>query len=94
MSSNAPALPVGRADFLALVEAVAQAVADRLAAPLPQTFDQPGAIAYVGVSRSAWFRLKSAGKVPAPIHIDGTGERWRRKDLDQWIERLKARRKK
>lgn len=87
-----PAITLDRPEFAALVDAVAQAVADRLAAPAAQTFDQPGAIAYSGLPRSTWFRLRSAGKLPAPVEVEGTGPRWRRSDLDKWLERLKPRR--
>ncbi len=84
---------LGRTDFLALVDAITAAVAERLDKPMPQTFDQTEAREYVGLSRSGWFRAKSAGLVPKPIFIEGNGERWRRRDLDAWIQRMKPRRK-
>ncbi|MCE9560428.1 MAG: hypothetical protein K8U57_00075 [Planctomycetes bacterium] len=80
-------------DIAMLVDAVIAAIAQRLDRPQPQTFAQPDAWQYLGLSRSAWFRAKSADLLPRPIHIEGTGDRWRRKDLDQWLERQKPRRK-
>jgi predicted DNA-binding transcriptional regulator AlpA len=74
-------------------------VADAIAAKLSQRFDRPAllnqvdALAYVGLPRSSWYRAKSAGSLPAPVFIEGVGSRWRKRDLDTWIERLKPRRR-
>jgi predicted DNA-binding transcriptional regulator AlpA len=85
--------PLGREDFLALVDAVADAVVAKLGTvTTPQSMSQPAAWKYIGVSRSAWFRLKSAGLLPKPIALAGAGDRWRRKDLDAWLDRMKPRR--
>jgi predicted DNA-binding transcriptional regulator AlpA len=45
--------------------------------------------AYVGLSRSAFYRLMSAGEAPRPVPLSGTRLRWRRADLDAWVSRLK-----
>ena len=73
------------------VRAIAAAVAEATSI-LPQLLDQGDAWTYCGLSRSGWFRLKSAGELPAPIHVSGVGLRWRRADLDKWLARLKPRR--
>lgn len=78
------------ADLAALVKG---AIAEAIGAPVPLLLDQPAAIAYTGLSRSGWFRLKSADLLPRPVHVEGSGDRWRRKDLDAWAERQKPRRK-
>jgi predicted DNA-binding transcriptional regulator AlpA len=83
--------PIGESDFAALVAAVKEAVSEALGQPSPQTLTQPDAMKYVGLSRSSWFRAKAAGELPGPILIEGSGERWRKKDLDTWLERLKPR---
>ncbi len=49
---------------------------------------------YLGLSRSAWYRLRSAGKVPLPVSVFGAGPHWRRADLDNWVSRLKPARSK
>jgi predicted DNA-binding transcriptional regulator AlpA len=91
--SPEPTNIIGRADFTALVEAITAAVAERLDTPLPQLLDQTSARKYLGLSRSGWFRAKSADLLPKPLFIEGSGERWRRKDLDGWLERQRPRRK-
>ena len=37
------------------------------------------------LSKRSWFRLSSAGKVPAPVRIGGS-VRWRRSDIELWLE--------
>lgn len=80
--------PLGAADFRALVAAVAQAVA--AAGSKPLLLSQAEAITFTGLSRSAFFRLKSAGKLPKPVKLDGTEVLYRRADLEKWAERLKS----
>jgi predicted DNA-binding transcriptional regulator AlpA len=75
-----------------LLAAVRAAVAEAVR-PTPALLDQPAAIVFTGLSRSGWFRLKATGKLPAPVHVEGSGERWRTKDLEDWIARMKPRRK-
>lgn len=43
------------------------------------------AAAMCGVGRSTWWKLHSAGKVPAPIKLGGA-TRWRSHELLEWIE--------
>lgn len=76
-----------------LIAAVVAAVRESVG-PLPQLFDQPGAMKYVGLARSTWFRLRSMGEIPEPVSVPGTGPRWRRADLDAWLARLKPARRK
>ena len=59
--------PIGAESFIEFVAKVAEAVAEKLAATAcPQMLDQPAAIAYTGLPRSTWFRLKSMGRLPSP----------------------------
>jgi predicted DNA-binding transcriptional regulator AlpA len=58
----------------------------------PQLLDQADAWRYCGLSRSAWFRLRSADQLPGPVNIDRSGLRWRKADLDKWLARLKPKR--
>jgi predicted DNA-binding transcriptional regulator AlpA len=92
-ANSVPSGIIGSGDFRAFVDAVAKAVSEKLSAPVPQTFSQAQAIAFTGVSRTAWYRLKAMGKLPAPIRIAGSGGRWRRKDLERWLENLNTRRR-
>lgn len=43
---------------------------------------------FIGISRSAWFRLRAAGKTPAPVRVPGSGLRWRASDLSKFVEQL------
>jgi predicted DNA-binding transcriptional regulator AlpA len=54
---------------------------------------QSGAWVYLGIPRSTWFRLRSAGKLPDPVNVPGSGLYWRRADLDKWAAGLKPERK-
>jgi predicted DNA-binding transcriptional regulator AlpA len=59
--------------------------------PGPLLLSQPAAQRYLGISRSAWYRLRAAGKLPAPVSVPGagTGPMWRRRDLEKFVERLR-----
>jgi len=48
---------------------------------------------YVGIPRSTWFRLRSAGSLPEPVNVPGSGLFWRRADLDKWVASLKPERR-
>ena len=61
------------------------------AAPLLLTTRQ--AWQHLGVSRAAFFRLRSADLIPAPVHVPGSGLRYRRADLERWAEKLKPARR-
>jgi predicted DNA-binding transcriptional regulator AlpA len=54
-------------------------VSDRLALPAKD------AAALVGVSRAQWWKLHSAGKVPAPIYLGAKAPRWRVDELRDWL---------
>jgi predicted DNA-binding transcriptional regulator AlpA len=58
-------------------------------APVPLLLSQLAAIKYVGLSRSAWYRLRSVGKLPRPVSVPGCGPHWRRADLDRWAENVR-----
>jgi len=68
------------------------ALRKQAAKPAPQMFAQDDAISYVGVSRTTWFRLRSTGDIPDPVNIEGSGQRWRKIDLDRYLDGLKPRR--
>ena len=57
--------------------------------PVPLLLTQEQAWRYVGLRRSAWYELRSAGELPDGIEIPGAGLRWRRSDLERWVEKLK-----
>jgi len=91
MSANSP---IGAADFAALVETVRAAITEAVGTGVPQLLDQVDAMKYVGLKRSGWFRAKSAGLLPKAVYLEGSGERWKKKDLDAWIERMRPPRRK
>lgn len=49
------------------------------------TLDSRGAARLLGISRSSFWKLNSAGKVPAPIRL-GRATRWSRRELGLWLE--------
>jgi len=75
-----------------MIETLKAAIAEAVG-PVPQLLDQTAAMGYAGIRRSGWFRLKSAGLLPKPVYLEGSGERWKKKDLDAWVERMRPRRK-
>jgi predicted DNA-binding transcriptional regulator AlpA len=59
--------------------------------PLPLLLSQPKAIAFLGTSRSGWFRLRASDKrFPRPVDVPGCGLMWRRADLEKFVEHLRA----
>ena len=40
----------------------------------------------LGVSRSHFWRMISAGLAPKQVHVGGRVSRWRRTDIDAWIQ--------
>jgi predicted DNA-binding transcriptional regulator AlpA len=44
---------------------------------------------YLGISRSAYYRLMAAGQAPLPVAIPGSRRCWRRADLDRLVDSLK-----
>lgn len=47
--------------------------------------DAKEAAAICGMSRAAWYKHLSAGKIPRPVKI-GSLTRWRRQELMDWID--------
>jgi predicted DNA-binding transcriptional regulator AlpA len=43
-----------------------------------------------GISRTAWYRLWSAGQAPDPIALPGVENRWRVADITRWVASLKT----
>jgi predicted DNA-binding transcriptional regulator AlpA len=60
----------------------------------PLLLSQADAWTYLGLPRSTWFRLRSAGKLPEPVAVPGGALYWRRADLDKWTSNLRPSRKK
>jgi predicted DNA-binding transcriptional regulator AlpA len=88
-----PATEVASIDAAALVpiirQAVVEALAQQSATPAaPPLLDQQAAWKHLGLSRSAWFRAKSAGKLPRPVTLNGLVY-LRRADLDAMVGRLR-----
>lgn len=82
---------LGAVEFRELVKAIAEAVAEEVRLPaLLRQEDVPG---YLGVSRSAFFRLKGATGFPREVRVEGAGVHYRRADLDAWVGRLRPGRK-
>ena len=77
----------------AVLAYVVQAVREKAAAP-PILLSNDEAAKFVGVSRAAWFRLRSADEVPAAVNVPGVGPKFRRADLEKWAAGLKHRRRK
>ena len=59
----------------------------------PLLLNQGEAMAYLGLPRSSWFRLRAAGKLPDPVDVPGGALYWRTADLDRWTSRLKPSRR-
>ncbi len=43
------------------------------------------AAALLGISRSMFFKMHSAGKVPSPVYLSPRCPRWRRSELLDWL---------
>jgi predicted DNA-binding transcriptional regulator AlpA len=56
--------------------------------PPPLLLSQPRAWRFLGVSRTAWFRLKSEPGFPKPVRVNGSLY-WRTSELSKWAERLR-----
>jgi predicted DNA-binding transcriptional regulator AlpA len=57
--------------------------------PGPLLLTQRQAAALLGVSRSAWFRLRAAGALPLPVRPTGGDLMWRRRDLEKYVDNLR-----
>jgi predicted DNA-binding transcriptional regulator AlpA len=44
---------------------------------------------FLGISRSCWFKLKGANKLPKAVSLPDTFPRYRRADLERFAARLK-----
>jgi len=53
----------------------------------PKLIRQPWA--YVGLSKSTWYRLAAEGRTPRPVALTGAGRLYKVADLDHWVEALK-----
>jgi predicted DNA-binding transcriptional regulator AlpA len=82
----------------ALIARIVEATLERLgrasgnghaAKPAGELLTQPESWRYCGLSRSVWFRLKAAGKLPSAVGSATRNPRWRRSDLQRWVEHLK-----
>jgi predicted DNA-binding transcriptional regulator AlpA len=74
----------------ATLERLGQAGGNGQAAkPVGELLSQPQSWAFVGVTRSVWFRLRAEGKLPPPVGSATGNPRWRRSDLQSWVARLK-----
>jgi predicted DNA-binding transcriptional regulator AlpA len=52
---------------------------------VPLLVDASAAAALCGVSNATWYRLMSAGKVPAPVRLGGR-VLWRVRELELWTD--------
>lgn len=52
----------------------------------PLAVDAAGAAHLCGLSRSKWFELHSAGKVPLPVRLSPRCPRWLVPELQAWLE--------
>jgi prophage regulatory protein len=57
--------------------------ASELAMP-PLLIDARRAAALLGVSTATWYRMASAGRVPAPVRLSAGCVRWRAAELAAW----------
>ena len=53
-------------------------------APLPLLVDAAEACRLLNIGRSLFFSLKSAGRLPDPVHL-GRAVRWGREELRAWV---------
>jgi len=53
-------------------------------------FSREEAAEFLGISNSAFSRMRREGKLPAPVQLGTRILRWRRRDLELWLEQLPA----
>lgn len=53
--------------------------------PAPLLLDAKAAAAMCGVSRTTWWSLHAAGRIPVPVHL-GRRTLWRAVELAAWTE--------
>ncbi|MCH8851419.1 MAG: AlpA family phage regulatory protein [Planctomycetes bacterium] len=51
----------------------------------PLALSAPDAARLCGVSRSQWWKLHSAGKIPLPVRLGTRAPRWRVDELREWL---------
>ncbi len=51
----------------------------------PEALAAADAALLLGVSRSLFFKMHSAGKVPVPVYLTPRCPRWRRAELLAWL---------
>jgi len=57
--------------------------------PPPQLLTARQAAAeYAGVHVATWWEMVAAGRAPAPVKLSPRCTRWRRKDLEAWVDGL------
>ena len=62
----------------------------KAAAPKPAAALVTKPWVYLGLSKSAFYRLRAAGGGPKPVRVPGTVRPvWRVSDLDRWVASLK-----
>jgi predicted DNA-binding transcriptional regulator AlpA len=87
-------------DATTLTESDARLIANRIARKLlhrpvvvPSLMGIAQTAAYVGLSKGTVYRLRSGDMFPGPVDVPGCEDQWRRADLDQWLDRLKPRKR-
>lgn len=86
-----PAAPVPHVSVPAeLLAALRLAVAEVVGQAKPLLIDQSDVPAFLGVSRSCWFRWRAEGIAPKPVAVSGGGVKFRRADLERFVEKLKT----
>ncbi len=85
-------LPIPPELLDALVDRLVERLAAELGKPRPLLVRQEDAPDALGVSRSAFFRLKGVAGFPREVRVEGAGVHFRRADLERWAAGLKARR--
>ncbi len=59
-------------------------IADPKTAPEPGLLTAEQAWEFCALSKSAWYKARASGKIPAPVKIGGA-LRWRLEELRLWI---------
>ena len=52
----------------------------------PLLLDVREAAALIGVSRATFWKLHSQGRVPLPVRLSGRVVRWRKHELEAWVQ--------
>ncbi len=84
----------GSPAFKAFIEAIVKAIREQAAQPVPLLLTTQQAWEFLGLSRAAFFRLRSSDVIPKPVAVEGVGRRYRRIDLERFAAALKPSRRK